>query len=87
MWIIIKNKKECAKVFKKGEKNHNTECTRMNAHSSRSHALLIVKIEKSFEDKTNKEHLMRSSYLYLVDLAGSERVNKSNAKLMRLEEA
>ena len=87
MWIMIKNTKECEEAFRKGEKNRNTECTRMNAHSSRSHALLIAKIEKSFEDKTNKEHLMTSSYLYLVDLAGSERVNKSNAKLMRLEEA
>ena len=29
----------------------------MNAY----HALLIAKIEKSFEDKTNKEHLMISS--------------------------
>ena len=87
MWIIIKNTKECVEAFKKGEKNRNTECTRMNIYSSRSHTLLIAKIEKSFEDKTNKEHLMTSSYLYLVDLAGSERVNKSNAKLMRLEEA
>ena len=40
----------------------------MNAYSSRTHALLIAKIEKSFEDKTNKEYLMTSSYLYLVDL-------------------
>ena len=87
MWIQIKNTKECEEAFRKGEKNRNTECTRMNAHSSRSHALLIAKIEKSFEDKTNKEHLMTSSHLYLVDLAGSERVNKTNAKLMRLEEA
>ena len=73
--------------YLKKEKKIITECIRMNAHSSRSYALLIAKIEKSFEDKTNKKHLMRSSYLYLVDLAGSERVNKSNAKLMRLEEA
>ena len=87
MWIKIRNTKECGEAFKKGEKNRNTECTRMNAHSSRSHALLIAKIEKNFEHKTNKEHLMTSSYLYLVDLAGSERVNKTNAKLMRLEEA
>ena len=29
---------------------------------------------------------MISSHLYLVDLTGSERVNKTNAKLMRLEE-
>jgi tetrahydromethanopterin S-methyltransferase subunit A len=25
MWIIIKNTKECAEAFKKGEKNHNIE--------------------------------------------------------------
>ena len=48
----------------------------MNAHSS--YALLIAKIEKNFENKTNKEHLMTSSYLYLVDLSESERVNKCN---------
>ncbi len=29
---------------------------------------------------------MISSYLYLLDLTGNERVNKTNAKLMRLEE-
>ena len=29
---------------------------------------------------------MVSSHLYLVDLTGSERANKTNAKLMRLEE-
>ena len=57
----------------------------MNAYSSLSHALLIAIIEKSFEDKTNKEHFMISSYLYLVDLAVSERVNKANGKIMRLE--
>ena len=48
----------------------------MNTHSS--HALLIAKIEKNFEHKTNKEHLMTSSYLYLVDLTESERINKCN---------
>ena len=29
---------------------------------------------------------MISSHLYLVDLTGSERANKTNAKLMRLDE-
>ena len=50
--------------------------TKMNATSSRSHALLIVKIRKKFNDKDSNSHVMTESYLYLVDLAGSERVNK-----------
>ena len=45
-WIRINNTKECYDEFKKGEKNRITECTRMNASSSRSHALLIAKVEK-----------------------------------------
>jgi hypothetical protein len=40
----------------------------MNATSSRSHALLIVKIRKKFKDKDSNSHIMTESYLYLVDL-------------------
>ena len=87
LWIKVTNTSQCAEAFKNGEKNRVTECTKMNAHSSRSHALLIAKIEKSFSDQDSNEHVMTKSMLYLVDLAGSERVNKTKAKDMRLEEA
>ena len=87
LWIKVKNTNDCVEAFKKGEKNRITECTRMNAHSSRSHALLIVKIERNFTDEESNEHIMTQGYLYLVDLAGSERVTKTNAREMRLEEA
>ena len=40
----------------------------MNANSSRSHALLIVKIEKNFLDEDSHEHVMTQGKLYLVDL-------------------
>ena len=46
----------------------------MNRTSSRSYALLIVKIRKKFNDKDSNSHVMTESYLYLVDLG--ERVNK-----------
>jgi kinesin family protein 5 len=73
----------------------------MNAHSSRSHAILIVKIEKSYIISPEKikelakesnetimnERVMTKSMLFLVDLAGSERVKKTKAEAMRLEEA
>ena len=87
LWIKVRNTNDCAEAFKRGEKNRVTECTRMNAHSSRSHALLIAKIEKNFLYEENNEHMMTQGYLYLVDLAGSERVTKTNAREMRLEEA
>ena len=67
----------------------------MNAHSSRSHAILIMKIEKSIKitnpknikNIINTDRLLTCSYLHLVDLAGSERVRKTGATDMRLEEA
>ena len=67
----------------------------MNAHSSRSHAILIMKIEKSIKitnpknikNIKNADRLLTCSYLHLVDLAGSERVRKTGATEMRLEEA
>ena len=67
----------------------------MNEHSSRSHAILILKIEKSikitnpksFTNIKKTDRLLTCSYLHLVDLAGSERVRKTGATDMRLEEA
>ena len=94
-WYKCNSPEECAKIFHKGEINRNTECTRMNAHSSRSHAILIMKIEKSIKitnpknikNIKNTDRLLTCSYLHLVDLAGSERVRKTGATDMRLEEA
>ena len=100
-WIPVNSTQECAEQFHKGEKNRVTESTIMNKDSSRSHAILIAKIEKSIvlskekldelrkesNEKIKAERVMTSSYLYLVDLAGSERVKKTKAVDMRLEEA
>ena len=95
-WIRVTSPEECADIFHMGERNRVTESTKMNAHSSRSHAILIIRIEKSIKvSETNKitnisknvERIITKSHLYLVDLAGSERVKKTNAREMRLEEA
>jgi len=56
--------------------------TEMNAQSSRSHAVITLRLAcKSLENGTEK-----SSKLMMVDLAGSEK-NKSKANRARLEEA
>ena len=94
-WYQCNTPEECAEVFHKGELNRNTESTKMNEHSSRSHAILILKIEKSMKIINPKnlsnikktDRLLTCSYLHLVDLAGSERVRKTGATDMRLEEA
>ena len=94
-WYKRNSPEECEEVFHKGELNRNTESTKMNLHSSRSHAILILKIEKSMKiinpknlkNIKNTDRLLTCSYLHLVDLAGSERVRKTGATDMRLEEA
>ena len=94
-WYQCNTPEECAEVFHKGELNRNTESTKMNEHSSRSHAILILKIEKSIKiiypknlsNIKKTDRLLTCSYLHLVDLAGSERVRKTGATDMRLEEA
>ena len=100
-WVKVSSTNECAHVFAKGEENRATHATLMNAHSSRSHAIFIAKIEKSMvlskekiaelskesNEKIKAERVMTISNLYLVDLAGSERVKKTKAVDIRLEEA
>ena len=44
-WYKCNTPEECEEVFHKGELNRNTESTKMNLHSSRSHAILILKIK------------------------------------------
>jgi hypothetical protein len=100
-WVKVSSTDECSQVFLKGEENRATHSTLMNAHSSRSHAILIAKIQKNIilskekidelskesNEKIKAERNMTTGSLYLVDLAGSERVKKTNAREMRLEEA
>ena len=47
LWVPVKSVKEGMKVFNMGEKHWATSFTKLNAHSSWSHAVLMVKIDKS----------------------------------------
>ncbi|EER18883.1 Kinesin-II 95 kDa subunit, putative [Perkinsus marinus ATCC 50983] len=59
--------------------------TNMNAQSSRSHAVFILRLQRVSADPTAKPDL--DARINLVDLAGSERQEKSGASGGRLKEA
>lgn len=58
----------------------------MNAHSSRSHSLFTITLERSELGADGKPHI-RVGKLNMVDLAGSERIAKTGATGEGLKEA
>ena len=72
-WVKVSSTSECGLVFSKGEENRTTHATLMNAHSSRSHAILIAQIEKSIT--LSKEKIAELSNLIVTDT--TIRKNKS----------
>ncbi|KAF1430151.1 Kinesin-like protein KIFC3, partial [Spheniscus mendiculus] len=83
VWGRLASPPTSPQVFEFGHVNRATECTNLNEHSSRSHALLIVTV-RGFDRSTG---LRTTGKLNLVDLAGSERVGRSGAEGSRLREA
>jgi len=98
-WIPVGSVEQCMNIFEIGEKNRAVAFTALNAHSSRSHAVLMIKVEHKILptcskgsnaeeiSEENNDISVTNSILYLVDLAGSERVKKTRATANRLDEA
>ncbi|KAM3841010.1 kinesin-like protein KIFC2 [Vipera latastei] len=81
--LEVQNFSEIQKILQLGKRNRTTFSTHMNAHSSRSHALLTLTLSGTELASGTKV----TGKLNLVDLAGSERVWKSGAQGERLKEA
>ncbi|KAE8981205.1 hypothetical protein PR003_g25235 [Phytophthora rubi] len=84
--VHVANVEDCLNLMGRGNANRAVSSTEMNAHSSRSHAILILRVErKEFAPPPSSsgaltgttQPVIRLSNLYLVDLAGSERVKKA----------
>ncbi|OWZ01867.1 Kinesin [Phytophthora megakarya] len=83
--VFVANVEDCLRLMERGNANRAVSSTEMNAHSSRSHAILILRVErKEFAPQPSNDAprstiqpVIRLSTLYLVDLAGSERVKKA----------
>jgi len=82
-WIPVTADADVVRLSNIAKKHRSAGVTDMNAHSSRSHMLLVVEV-KGFNKPANIEYLGK---LYLVDLAGSERIKKSGAQGQALKEA
>eukprot|EP00911_Craspedida_sp_UC1_P000554 UC1_evm1s425 len=84
--FVVKSVSDIEKVMRVGNNNRSVGVTDMNAHSSRSHAVFVIKVECSELGPDGKNHI-RVGKLNLVDLAGSERQSKTNAEGQRFKEA
>ncbi|XP_044503476.1 kinesin-like protein KIN-UB isoform X2 [Mangifera indica] len=100
--VEIRDQKSFVELLRLGEAHRIAANTKLNAESSRSHAILMIHVKRSvggrdesFSCETeNASHwvkpskpLVHKSKLVIVDLAGSERVHKSGSEGHMLEEA
>ncbi|EAT48111.1 AAEL000822-PA [Aedes aegypti] len=81
--VLCKSVEDMIHVMYMGNKNRTVGFTNMNEHSSRSHAIFLIKIEMCEVGST----LVKVGKLNLIDLAGSERQSKTGATAERLKEA
>lgn len=84
--FVVNNADDMDRIMTLGNKNRSVGATNMNEHSSRSHAIFSITVERS-DTGPDKEQHVRAGKLHMVDLAGSERQTKTGATGQRLVEA
>jgi kinesin family protein 5 len=80
--VMVASEQEVFQVLQLGDAARAVAATNMNAHSSRSHSVLILKVEQQ-----DANGAVKTGVLNLVDLAGSERAGKTGASGQTMEEA
>lgn len=87
--IPVHTSAELEEILMKGSRKRATAFTSMNASSSRSHALLILWIERRERSpvQASREYTSYLGRLNLIDLAGSEDISRSKAEGDRFREA
>ncbi|KAG2485040.1 hypothetical protein HYH03_016243 [Edaphochlamys debaryana] len=99
--VPVASLEECLHYLELGEQNRVFAFTHLNAHSSRSHAVVMLTAVKARKYLTTEERAQAEApdqdgvvtqrvtvgKLYLVDLAGSERLKKSKSVGLRATEA
>jgi kinesin family protein C2/C3 len=85
--VGLKRPEDLEAVVALGARRRSVGSHRLNAHSSRSHALLTFTCEATSAVTSGRTSTTTVSRLHLVDLAGSERVAKTEASGEQLKEA
>ncbi|CAB0038458.1 unnamed protein product [Trichogramma brassicae] len=87
--VTVKDARECARLVEQGDRRRAAAATKMNAASSRSHAVLTISLEAIAigPEMADASSAVRRGRLHLVDLAGSERQGRTGATGDRLKEA
>ncbi|XP_076293820.1 osmotic avoidance abnormal protein 3 isoform X2 [Lasioglossum baleicum] len=86
--VTVKDAQECARLVEQGDRRRALAATKMNAASSRSHAVLTLSLETlAINEDNQSENNVKRGRLHLVDLAGSERQTRTGATGDRLKEA
>ncbi len=84
--VRIHNVNDALQLIRTGGESRSTGSTKMNAHSSRSHAILTLHINQRKKDVENGRVDLISSKFHFVDLAGSERLGRTGAEGERAKE-
>jgi len=78
---VERNPEDLLERLKKWDKQRKTSGTKMNARSSRSHAIFSIRVTRTIGSKKLR------GVLTMVDLAGSENSKKTNAQGKQIDEA
>ncbi|XP_022685824.1 kinesin-like protein KIF23 [Varroa jacobsoni] len=90
--VEVESADEAMEVWMRGQRRKRVASTLMNAESSRSHSVFIVKVVQAPVDECSGGVVQKKEYitvtqLNLVDLAGCEQQKKTGASGDRLKEA
>ncbi len=81
--VVVENAKKLQSIVDKGMSSRTVASTAMNADSSRSHSVFVIKIHQK-DDTDELKNIFAK--INLVDLAGSERVKSTGAQGATLKE-
>ncbi|GMT33536.1 hypothetical protein PFISCL1PPCAC_24833, partial [Pristionchus fissidentatus] len=84
--LAVSSFEQIEKLIEEGNRSRTVAATNMNAESSRSHAVFMIKLTQILTDTVKNFSGEKVAKISLVDLAGSERAQKSGAVGKRLEE-
>ncbi|KAK9830355.1 hypothetical protein WJX72_011239 [[Myrmecia] bisecta] len=88
--VEVKGMQDCLHLLQIGDRNRVVAFTNLNAHSSRSHAIVmltVIKRRRLGATSRGEVQKVKVGKLFIVDLAGSERLKKSRSTGLRATEA